>query len=190
MGRSVRVTTAAVALAATVVMVPAVPAAAGTASVEDVAGDSGQAIDLLGLDVRHAEPPAPRRLVLQARHAGLPSFDTGTFTTVTFWIDVRAGNRGPEYVSDVAPNVGGIRLLRVEGWGRRGKSTVRCPKLRARADVFRPQAPVLLKVPRSCLGDPARARGAVVATGETARGDLVGRDWVGSRRQWSPWVRR
>lgn len=190
MAMSVRVLPAAVALAATAVLVPAAPAAAGSASVEDVAGDSGQAVDLLGLEVRHAEPPAPRRLVLRARHAGLPSFDAGTFTTVTFWIDVRAGNQGPEYVSDVAPNVGGIRLLRVEGWGRRGERTVRCPKLRARADVFRPEAPVRLKVPRSCLGDPGRVRGAVVATGETARGDVVGRDWVGSRRQWSPWVRR
>lgn len=190
MGTWVRVTTAAVALAATAVLLPAAPAAAGSASVQDVAGDSGQAVDLLGLDVRHAEPPATRRLVLRARHAGLPSFDTGTLTTVTFWIDIRAGDRGPEYVSDVAPNVGGIRLLQVEGWGRRGERAVRCPMLRARADVFRPEAPVLLKVPRSCLGDPGRVRGAVVATGEAGRGDVVGRDWVGSRRQWSPWVRR
>jgi len=190
MAISVRVMPAAVALAATAVLVPAAPAAAGSASIEDAAGDSGQAVDLLALDVRHGEPPAPRRLVLRARHAGLPSFETGTLTTVTFWIDVWAGNPGPEYVSDVVPNVGGIMLRRVEGWGRRGERTVRCPKLRARADVFRPEAPVRLKVPRSCLDGPGRVRGAVLATGETARGDVVGRDWVGSRRQWSPWVRR
>jgi hypothetical protein len=164
------------------------PAAAATATVTDPTGDSGQGVDLVALDVRHAAPTAPNRLVLRARHTGLPDFDTGVFTTVTFWIDVDRADHGPEFVVDVIPNAGGMRLLSVEGWNRGDRHDQPCPGMRARADVFT-DAPVTLSVPRSCLGDPARVRGAVKAVGETPRGEVVGRDWVGGRRHWSPWVR-
>jgi hypothetical protein len=186
---SVKGALAGTAIAVAVAVLPAAPAAAGTDSVPDASGDSGDAVDLLGLDVRHAEPASPGRLVLRARHAGLPRFEDRVFTTVTFWIDTRPSNRGPEFVSDVVPNTGGIALRRVGGWGRRGERTVSCPGLRARADVFT-DLPVLLRVPLTCLAEPRRVRAAVVAVGETPRGDRVGRDWVGSRRHWSSWVRR
>jgi len=176
-------------LALSAVLLPAAPATAGTASVPDAAGDSKQAVDLLRLDVRHAAPTSPRRLVLRARHDGLPPFSSGTFTTVTFWIDVNRANPGPEFVSDVSPNTGGISLSRVGGWGRRGERVEPCPGLRATADVFS-DGPVVLRVPRVCIGEPRRVRAAVVAVGETVGGDVVGRDWVGGRRHWSPWVRR
>lgn len=127
--------------------------------------------------------------MLKVRHAGFPSFESGTFTTVTFWIDVDRSDHGPEFLADISPNTGGFALKRVRGWKRGGEREELCPGLRARADVFS-DGPVVLKVPRACLGDPRRARAAVVATGENSRGDVVGRDWMGSRRQWSPWVRR
>ena len=133
-------------------------------------------------------PKAPNRLVLRARHTGLPDFDSGVFTTVTFWIDVDRADRGPEFVVDVIPNAGGMRLLSVEGWNRGDRQAQACPGMRARADVFT-DGPVALSVPRSCLDGPARVRGAVKAVGETPQGDVVGRDWVGGRRHWSPWVR-
>ena len=171
-----------------VVFVPAAPAAAGTATVRDPAGDSREGVDLRRLVVRHAEPSASGRLALRVRHAGLPDFDSGVFTTVTFWIDTDRADHGPEFVADVVPNSGGLELHSVRGWRRGGDRVVPCPRLRARADVFTDK-PVLLKVPRTCLGDPRRARAAVIAVGETARGGAVGRDWVGGRRNWTPWVR-
>lgn len=176
-------------LVAAVVLLPAVPASAGTATVRDRAGDSGKALDLLRLDVRHAAPTGPRRLVLKVRHGGFPSFESGTFTTVTYWIDVDRSDHGPEFVVDVSPNTGGFVLQRVRGWRRGGEREEPCPRLRASADVFS-DGPALLKVPRTCLGNPRRARAAVVAIGESSSGTTVGRDWMGSRRQWSPWVRR
>lgn len=174
---------------ALVLLLPAVPAVAGAATVRDRAGDSGRALDLLRLDVRHAEPTGPRRLVLKVRHGGLPSFDSGIVTTVRFWIDIDGSDHGPEFVVDITPNTGGFALHRVLGWNRGGEQEQPCPRLRARADVFS-DGPVLLKVPRVCLGDPRRARAAVIALGETTRGRVVDRDWMGSRRHWSPWVRR
>ena len=175
-------------VAALVATLTAAPAAAATVIVPDPTGDSGQGVDLVALDVRHSTPNTPNRLVLRARHTGLPDFDTGVFTTVTFWIDVDRSDRGPEFVADVIPNAGGMRLLRVEGWNRGDRRVQPCPGMRARADVFT-DGPVRLSVPRDCLGDPARVRGAVRALGETPPGDVVGRDWVGGRRHWSPWVR-
>ena len=174
---------------ALVTALTAVPAGAATATVTDPTGDSGQGVDLVALDVRHATPKAPNRLVLRARHTGLPDFDSGVFTTVTFWIDVDRADHGPELVADVVPNSGGMRLLSVEGWNRGDRRVRSCPGMRARADVFT-DGPVTLSVPRGCLGDPARVRGAVKAVGETAQDEVVGRDWVGGRRHWSPWVRR
>jgi hypothetical protein len=137
---------------------------------------------------RHATPKAPNRLVLRARHTGLPDFDSGVFSTVVFWIDVDRADHGPEFVVDVIPNAGGMRLLSVEGWNRGDRRFQPCQGMRARADVFT-DGPVTLSVPRSCLDDPARVRGAVKAVGETPRGEVVGRDWVGGRRHWSPWLR-
>ena len=175
-------------VAALVTALTAAPAAAATATVQDPTGDSGQGVDLVALDVRHSTPNTPNPLVLRARHTGLPDFDSGVFTTVTFWIDVDRADRGPEFVVDVIPNSGGMRLLGVEGWGRADSQVQVCPGMRARADVFT-DGPVRLSVPRSCLDDPARVRGAVKAVGETPQGEVVGRDWVSGRRHWSPWVR-
>lgn len=177
-----------VAVGALVTALTAAPAAAATATVPDPTGDSGQGVDLVALDVRHATPKAPHRLVLRARHTGLPDFDSGVFTTVTFWIDVDRDDHGPEFVADVIPNAGGMRLLSVEGWNRGDPRVQGCPGMRARADVFT-DGPVTLSVPRSCLDDPTRVRGAVKAVGQTPRDEVVGRDWVGGRRHWSPWVR-
>ena len=176
------------AVGALVTALTAAPAAAATATVPDPTGDSGQGVDLVALDVRHAAPAAPNRVVLRARHTGLPDFDSGVFTTVTFWIDVDGADHGPEFVADVIPNSGGMRLLAVEGWNRGDQRAQPCPRMRARADVFT-DGPVTLSVPRGCLGEPARVRGAVKAVGETPRDEVVGRDWVGGRRHWSPWVR-
>jgi hypothetical protein len=181
-------TTALVGVAALVTVLTATPAAAAKVTVPDPTGDSGQGVDLVALDVRHSTINTPNRLVLRARHTGLPDFDSGVFTTVTFWIDVDRADRGPEFVVDVIPNAGGMRLLAVEGWGRADKRVQPCPGMRARADVFT-DGPVRLSVPRSCIDDPARVRGAVKAVGETPQGEVVGRDWVGGRRHWSPWVR-
>ena len=74
--------------------------------------------------------------MLRARHTGLPDFDSGVFTTVTFWIDVDRADHGPEFVTDVIPNAGGMRLLSVEGWNRADQQVRPCPGMRARADVF------------------------------------------------------
>ena len=181
--------TVVLAVTALVTALPAAPAAAAAATVPDPTGDSGQGVDLVALEVRHGTPKAPNRLVLRARHTGLPDFDSGVFTTVTFWIDVDRADHGPEFVADVIPNSGGMRLLSVEGWNRGDQRIQPCQGMRARADVFT-DGPVTLSVPRSCLDDPARVRGAVKAVGQTPQDEVVGRDWVGGRRHWSPWVRR
>lgn len=180
--------TALVGVVALVTALTATPAAAAKVTVPDPTGDSGRGVDLVALDVRHSTLNTPNRLVLRAQHTGLPDFDSGVFTTVTFWIDVDRADRGPEFVVDVIPNAGGMRLLSVEGWSRADRRVQACQGMRARADVFTDD-PVRLSVPRGCLGDPARVRGAVKAVGETPRGEVVGRDWVGGRRHWSPWVR-
>lgn len=164
------------------------PVGAGSASSTDATGDSAAAADLVALDVRHAEEPAPRRVVVRAHHTGLPSFSSGTFTTITFWVDVDGADPGPEYVAEVVPNAGGMSLRRISYWGRPA-GRVDCPGLRARADVFN-ERPVTLSVPRPCLDLPPRVRAAVRSVGRTARGDRVGVDWVGGRRHWSRWVRR
>ena len=177
-----------VGVAALVTALTATSAAAAKVTVPDPTGDSGQGVDLVALDVRHSTLNTPNRLVLRAQHTGLPDFDSGVFSTVTFWIDVDRSDHGPEFVADVIPNAGGMRLLSIEGWNRGDRHVQPCPGMRARADVFT-DGPVKLSVPRSCLGDPARVRGAVKAVGETPAGDVVGRDWVGGRRHWSPWVR-
>jgi hypothetical protein len=160
------------------------PAFAETVILLDTAGDNGAATDLLRLRVAHGEPSAPNRLKLKAAHDGIENFEG----YVRFWIDTEKGNTGPEYVSDVVANSGGIALMRVGGWRDRDKQKVSCPGLRARADAFVPD-PIVLSVPRTCLGMPHRARGAAVSSAPAPDG-TVDRDWVGSRRQWTTWADR
>jgi hypothetical protein len=57
--------------------------------------------------------------------------------------------------------------------------------MRARADIFE-DAPVSLRIPRRCLGDPRRVRVAVRFEDETA-GSI---DWAPERRTFTPWVAR
>jgi len=165
-------------------LLPVTAAAAGTASLTDRAGDDGAATDLLGLTVAHAEPAAPRRLVLKIAHGGIDGFE-GYFT---FWIDTDVTDPGPEYVSDVHPNSGGIALQRVGRWIHRNDRKVRCQGLRARADAFT-SGPVVLSVPRACLDTPRRVRGAAVSSAPGA-GRSTDRDWVAGRRTWSKWAHR
>lgn len=160
------------------------PAVAETVILLDVAGDSGAATDLLRLRVAHGEPSAPSRLKLKAAHDGIENFES----YVRFWIDTKWDNAGPEYVSDVFANSGGIALMRVGGWRGRDKQKVSCPGLRARADAFVP-GPIVLSVPRTCIGTPRRARGAAVSSAPAPEG-TADRDWVASRRQWTAWAHR
>ena len=62
---------------------------------------------------------------------------------------------------------------------------VRCPGMRAHADMF-DEAPVSLRIPRRCIGDPKRVRVAARFEDETT----ASVDWAPERRTFTPWVAR
>jgi hypothetical protein len=102
----------------------------------------------------------------------------------TFWV----GTGGPRstYRVSFRANAGFDDALGVvRSFGQRPSRSVSCPGMRARADMF-DDAPVSLRIPRRCLGDPAKVRVAVKFEDETT-GSV---DWAPQRRTFTSWVAR
>jgi hypothetical protein len=102
----------------------------------------------------------------------------------TFW--VRTGGPRSTYRVSFVANAGFDDSLGVvRSFGQRPSRFVQCRGMRARADIFE-DAPVSLRIPRRCLGDPRRVRVAVRFEDETT-GSI---DWAPERRTFTPWVAR
>ncbi|KQV69542.1 hypothetical protein ASC64_06760 [Nocardioides sp. Root122] len=100
-----------------------------------------------------------------------------------FWIDTGRGPR-PTYAVEFRANSDfGGQLAVVESFGQRPSRFVRCPGLRAHADMF-DDRPVWVRVPRTCLREPNRVRVAVRFADEIA-GSV---DWAPARRTFTPWI--
>jgi hypothetical protein len=105
---------------------------------------------------------------------------------VTFWLDTDGHNAGPEYKAEVWPNSDGIALLRVGSFSSAG-TAVDCDGFRATADVWGPEE-VSIRVPRSCIGKPAKVRVAVRAHYEVKGPDVI--DWGPATKKFFGWVAR
>jgi hypothetical protein len=103
----------------------------------------------------------------------------------SFWIDTGRGPRPTFHVSFRANSDFSDSLAVVRPFGQRPIRTVQCPGMRAHADMF-DEAPVSLRIPRRCIGDPKRVRVSVRFEDETT-GSV---DWAPERRTFTPWVAR
>lgn len=137
-----------------------------------------------GVDVVAAKVAYEDRLRIVLRHEGMP--DDATVLAM-YWIDTEPGDRGPEYRVAVVANAGAPVLERVDRWNGKGTER-RCPRLKAKADVFSDD-PLVLRVPGACLGAPKKVRVAVKVRAKQP-GTPVQVDWVPERRTFADWVRR
>jgi hypothetical protein len=165
------------ALVAGTVVAALLPGAAraDTASFDDPAGDA-TSVDITRVRVVH------RDAVKVTVRSDVPLAVSQVYS---FWIDTGRGPRPTFRVSFVANAGFDDSLGVVDYFGQRPSRFVRCPGMRARADIFE-DAPVSLRVPRRCLGDPKRVRVAVKFLDETT-GSV---DWAPERRTFGPWVTR
>jgi hypothetical protein len=163
--------------AGAVVAALAMPSAAhaDTGSFDDPVGDA-TSVDITRVRVVH------RDAVKVTVRSDVPLAVSQVYS---FWIDTGRGPRPTFRVSFVANAGFDDSLGVVESFGQRPSRFVRCPGMRARADIFE-DAPVSLRVPRACLGEPKRVRVAVKFVDET--GGSV--DWAPERRTFGPWVAR
>lgn len=100
-----------------------------------------------------------------------------------FWIDTGRGPR-PTYAVKFRANSDFGGQLTVAGFfGQRPTRVVKCPGMRAHADMFDDE-PVSLRIPRQCLDDPTRVRVAVKFADESTGAA----DWAPERRTFGSWV--
>ncbi|WP_457206787.1 hypothetical protein [Nocardioides sp. P5_C9_2] len=155
--------------------VPLGSAAADTTAYDDPVGDS-TSVDISRVRVVHRDAVAVRVRSTVPLAAG---------QLYMFWIDTGRGPRSTYHVA-FSPNSGfEDRLGLVRPFGRHPSRFVQCPGMRAHADIFS-GAPVALRVPRPCLGDPRRIRVAVRFEDEATSAA----DWAPQRRTFGPWVAR
>jgi hypothetical protein len=149
------------------------PATAGTTAYDDPVGDS-TSVDVSRVRVVHRDAVTVRVRSALPLAAG---------QLYTFWFDT---GRGPDHHVAFRPNSDfESRLGLVRSFGRHPSRFVDCPGMRARADIFS-DAPVAVRIPRSCLDDPRKVRVAVRFADE-----LTGAaDWAPERRTFGPWVKR
>ncbi|HSF36188.1 MAG TPA: hypothetical protein VLA70_08740 [Nocardioides sp.] len=150
------------------------PAHAETGVFDDPVGDS-TSVDISRVRVVH------RNAVKVSVRSAVP---LATAQVYTFW--VRTGGPRSTYRVSFRANAGFDDSLGVvRSFGQRPSRFVECRGMRARADIFE-DAPVSLRIPRRCLGDPRRVRVAVRFEDETT-GSI---DWAPERRTFTPWVAR
>jgi hypothetical protein len=135
-----------------------------------------------GADVTSMKVTHENRVKVVLRHTGL---EDHAAVDLTYWLDTKPRNAGPEYVVWFAANAGGFDVRRVDGWRDRGRA-VDCDRYRARADVFTDD-PIMMWVHRSCLGNPKKVRVGVKVR-EIEEGTTTV-DWVPGKRELSDWVR-
>jgi hypothetical protein len=164
----------ALGMTAALLALPAGSARADTTTYDDPVGDS-TGVDISRVRVAHRNAVTVRVTSAVPLAIGHVHF---------FWIDSGRGPRRPTFRVVFRPNSGFDDSLGVVGsFGERPQRFVRCPGMRAHADVFE-DAPVSLRIPRRCLRDPRRVRVAVRFIDETTGGV----DWAPSRRAFGPWV--
>ena len=158
-----------------ILALPSSPAHADLGVFDDPVGDSAQ-VDISRVRVVHQEA------VKVSVRSAVP---LAVAQVYSFWIDSGRGTR-PTFRVSFRANAGFDDSLGVvRSFGQRPSRFVRCPGMRARADIFE-DAPVSLRIPRRCLDDPRRVRVAVRFEDETT-GDV---DWAPERRSFTPWVQR
>ena len=158
-----------------VTLVVAGTAHAGTGAFEDPVGDS-TSVDISQVRVVH------RNAVKVSVRSAVP---LAAGQVYSFWIDTGRGPRPTFHVSFRANSDFSDSLAVVRSFGQRPTRVVRCPGMRAHADMF-DEEPVSLRIPRRCIGDPTRVRVAVKFEDETT-GSV---DWAPDRRTFTPWVAR
>ena len=162
-------------MTAGLVLVVAGSAHADTAAFEDPVGDS-TSVDISQVRVGHLNA---------AKVSVRSAVPLAAGQVYSFWIDTGRGPRPTFHVSFRANSDFSDSLAVVRSFGRRPTRLVRCPGMRAHADMF-DEAPVSLRIPRRCIGEPKRIRVAVRFEDETS-GSV---DWAPGRRTFTPWVAR
>ena len=158
-----------------VLAMPVGPASADTTAYDDPVGDA-TSVDISRVRVVHRDAVTVRVRSAVPLAAG---------QVYTFWVSTGRGPRTTYHVSFRANSGFEGQLGLVRPFDRTPSRFVQCPGLRARADIFS-DAPVAVRIPRSCLGDPSRVRVAVRFDDEI-NGDV---DWAPERRTFGPWVKR
>jgi hypothetical protein len=151
------------------------PAVADTKVLNDAVGDS-TFVDISQVRVVHRD-------AVTVRVRSVVPLSTGQ--VYAFWIDTGRGRRPNYHVSFQANSDFDDALGLVRSFSDRPSRFVRCPAMRARADMFADK-PVSIRIPRRCLENPQRVRVAVRFTGNST--DSV--DWAADRRTFGPWVKR
>ncbi|WP_374455424.1 hypothetical protein [Nocardioides sp.] len=164
---------AVVACAVGAVLVVPGTAHAGTGVFDDPVGDS-TGVDISRVRVVHANAVKVSVRSVVPLAAG---------QVYTFWVDTGRGPRPTYAVKFRANSDFGGQLAVVESFGQRPSRFVKCPGMRAHADMFDDE-PVSVRIPRACLGNPKRVRVAVKFTDETTGST----DWAPERRTFGPWV--
>lgn len=170
-------TSLAATLSAVVLAAGAAPALADTASFPDPV-DTPEGADITSVRVKHEN-----RVKVVLEHTGL---EDQAAMEMTYWLDTKPRNAGPEYRIWVAANSDGFDLRRVDTWRDRGR-TVDCTRYGARADVFSDD-PIVMWVHRSCLGEPRKVRVGVKVRSLQEGTTTV--DWAPAKRTFTGWVRR
>ena len=173
---------AATAATAAITLGLAGPATAATATFDDASGDVAHGVDIQSVTVVNEKNV---RVVIQ--HDNLrPSFKSGASGTV--YLDTDRSQKGPEFAFTGGFFEGAdYALIKTDGWkvGRRAVPLTCSYEMHLdyAADVTR------MRMSRACLDRPGKVRVAVKVAGEQSDGDIV-RDWLGSRREFTPWVVR
>ncbi|MDR7255398.1 hypothetical protein J2X46_004405 [Nocardioides sp. BE266] len=150
-------------------------ATADSAAFDDPVGDS-VSVDITRVRVVH------ENAVKVSVRSDVP-LDAGQ--VYSSWIDTGTGPRPTFHVSFRANSDFGSGLAVTKFFGERPTRIVKCPGMRAHADMF-DDKPVSVRIPRKCLGDPKRVRVAVKFVDE----DSGSVDWAPARRTFGAWVSR
>lgn len=158
------------------------PATAATSTFADAASDVAHGVDIRSVKVVNEKNV---RIVIQHRDL-VRSYKSGASGVV--YIDTDPSKDGPEFAF-----VGGFfsgtdyALVPTDGWKLLHRAVPLHSsyemKLDYENDVTR------IRLSRASLDRPGKVRVAVKVSGEQRDGDIV-HDWLGSRRELTPWVAR
>lgn len=173
------------ALAATACSVLAVsalapPATAAQRTFQDRSGDVRHGVDLESVTVVNEKNV---RVVVQHRNLSASSNGAG----MTVYLDTDRAEKGPEFALSAGLSDGtDYYLVRTDGWKvlDPGTQPDRC-SYRLRLDYVNDVSRV--RIGRGCLERPDEVRVAVRAGGTRENGKQA-TDWLGGRRDLTPWV--
>ncbi len=158
------------------------PATAATSTFTDAAGDVDH-----GVDIRSVKVVNEKNVRIVIRHRDLVrSYKSGASGVV--YIDTDPSKAGPEFAF-----MGGFfegtdyALVRTDGWKPRRRAVPLQSSYEMKLDYA--NNVTRIRMSRASLDRPGKVRVAVKASGEQRDGDIV-HDWLGSRREFTPWVAR